>query len=135
MRKILIAVLLVLGACAADEAPLVATDVEIRAPLPGMKMSAGYLTLRNNSDGDITITKVTSPQFGAVEMHETRVEDEVSRMVALDAITVPAGSSVAFEPGGKHLMLMRPSDELDAVTLEFYAGPDVVLTLATTARR
>jgi copper(I)-binding protein len=127
--------MLALGACAADEAPLVATDVVIRAPMPGMKMSAGYLTLRNNSDADITLTKVTSPQFGAVEMHETRVEGEVSRMVALDAITVPAGSTVSFEPGGKHLMLMRPSDELDTVTLEFYAGPDVVFTLATTARR
>ena len=135
MPKILIAVLLALGACAADETPLVATDVVIRAPMPGMNMSAGYLTLRNNSDADITITKVTSPQFAAVEMHETRVEGEVSRMVELEAVTVPAGSAVAFEPGGKHLMLMRPPDELDAVTLEFYAGPDIVLTLATSARR
>ena len=135
MQKILIAALLALGACAADETPLVATDVEIRAPMPGMKMSAGYLTLRNNSDADITITKVTSPQFGAVELHETRIEGEVSRMVALDAVTVPAGSTVSFAPGGKHLMLMRPSDDLDAVTLEFYAGPDLVLTLATAARR
>ena len=135
MRKMLTVLLLTLGACTADEAPLVATEVIINAPVPGRSMSAGYLTLRNNAGTPITITRVTSPQFGSVEMHETRIEDDVSRMVALDEVTIPAGSSVSFQPGGKHLMLMRPVDALDAVTLEFYAGDDVVLTLSTTVRR
>jgi copper(I)-binding protein len=135
MLRVFLILMLALGACTADEPPLVATDVVIKAPMPGMKMSAGYLTLSNNTDADITITKVTSPQFGAVEMHETRLENDVSRMVALDQLTIPAGSSVTFEPGGKHLMLMRPDDPLDAVTLDFHAGGDVVLTLATTVRR
>jgi copper(I)-binding protein len=135
MRKILTVLLLTLGACAADEAPLVATDVVVKAPMPGRSMSAGYLTLRNNAETAITITRVTSPQFGSVEMHETRIEDDVSRMAALDEVTIPAGSSVSFQPGGKHLMLMRPVGQLDAVTLDFYAGDDIVLTLATTVRR
>ena len=135
MRRLLPLFLVVLGACAADEPPLVATDVVIKAPMPGMEMSAGYLTLHNNTDAGITISKVSSPQFGAVEMHETRIENDISRMVALGELTVPAGSSVAFEPGGKHLMLMRPVDDLGSVTLDFYAGDDVVLTLATTVER
>ncbi len=135
MRKFLPVLLLVLGACVADEPPLAATDVRIKAPMPGMRMSAGYLTLRNNTAAAITISKVSSPQFESVEMHETRIENDVSRMVALGELTIAAGSSVAFEPGGKHLMLMRPVDDLDAVTLDFHVGDDVILTLATTVER
>lgn len=135
MRKLLSVLFLTLGACATDEAPLVATDVVIKAPIPGMSMSAGYLTLHNNTDAAITITKVSSPQFGSVEMHETRIEDDVSRMVALGEVTIAADSAVSFEPGGKHLMLMRPAADLDAVTLDFYAGDDVILTLAARVER
>jgi copper(I)-binding protein len=135
MRRSFSLLLFILTACAADEAPLVATDIVIKAPMPGMRISAGYLTLHNNSDAAITITKISSPQFGANEMHETRIEDNVSRMVALAEVTIAAGSAVSLEPGGKHLMLMRPADDLDVVTLDFHAGEDVILTLATKVER
>lgn len=135
MRRSFSLLLFILAACAADEAPLVATDIVIKAPMPGMRISAGYLTLHNNSDAAITITKISSPQFGAIEMHETRIEDNVSRMVALAELTIAAGSAVSLEPGGKHLMLMRPADDLDVVTLDFHAGEDVILTLATKVER
>jgi copper(I)-binding protein len=135
MRRFFSILILTLAACAADEAPLVATDVVIKAPMPGMQMSAGYLTLSNSSDAAITITKVSSPQFGAIEMHETRIEDNVSRMVALAEVKIAAGSAVSFEPGGKHLMLMRPIEDLDVVTLDFHAGEDVILTLAAKVER
>ncbi len=127
--------LLVVAGCSSNEAPLVATDVVINAPLPGMKMSAGYLTLHNNTSEAITITGVSSPQFGSVEMHETVTRDGISRMVALDEVTVPAGQSVSFEPGARHLMLMRPDGELTAVSLEFYSGPDRVLAVDAAVAR
>lgn len=135
MRNYLILLMLALGACAAEEAPLVASDVMIKAPMPGMNMSVGYLRLRNNTATPITLTNVTSPQFESVEMHETRIEDDVSRMVALGQLTIPARSTVIFEPGGKHLMLMRPVDESPTVTLDFYAGADIVLTIAAGVER
>ena len=97
--------------------------------MPGMQMTAGYLTFSNNSSQAITLTHVTSPQFGAVEMHESVVEDGMARMYPLGDLTILAGTSVKFEPGGKHLMLMRPVDEFDTVMLEFYADEAVVLTL------
>ncbi len=120
------------GACSEPAAPLAVNDVVVKRPLPGMSMSAGYLTLSNNSSAPITISRVTSPQFDAVEMHETIVEDGVSRMVAIGNLTIPPASQVVFEPGGKHLMLMRPAGELDVVTLVIHSEDAVVLTVDVT---
>lgn len=135
MRRLLPLLLSCIAACSANEAPLVATDVIIKAPPPGVKMLAGYLTLHNNTSDAITITGVSSPQFGSVEMHETITSDGISRMVALGEVTIPAGESVSFEPGGRHLMLMRPADELASVSLEFYSGPDMLLAVDTAVVR
>ena len=117
------------AACSEDKAPLVATDVVLNKPMPGMSMSAGYLTLTNNSSEPITITRASSSAFAAVEIHESVIEDDIARMRPLAEVTIPPGEAVRFEPGGKHLMLVRPATDTDAVTVEFYSGPDVVLTI------
>jgi copper(I)-binding protein len=117
-------------ACSEPAAPLVAAEVTIRPPMPGTQMTAGYLTLQNNSAEAVTITRVTSAQFGRVEMHETIIEDGVARMSELGEITLEPTSSIEFTPGGKHLMLMRPAGDLGTVSLDFYAGETVVLTVS-----
>jgi len=135
MRRLAPIVLLLVAACSSNEAPLVATDVLIKAPPPGMTVSAGYLSLRNNTAEPIRITRISSPQFGSVGMHETVLKDGVSRMIALDEVTVPAGQSVRFEPGARHLMLMRPAGELATASLEFYSGPDLLLAIDAVVTR
>jgi len=65
-------------------------------------------------------------------MHESVIEDGMARMYALGDMRVLAKSSVVFQPGGKHLMLMRPVGEFDTVTLDFFAGRAVVLTVNVT---
>ena len=129
---LLITVVLVSMACGEDSPPLEATDSSVRKPMPGMKMSAGYVTLINHGPAPIRITRVTSPQFEAVELHETRIEDGVSRMTEIGTLTIPPASQVVFEPGAKHLMLMRPRGALDTVTLVFYSDDDIVLTIDVT---
>jgi copper(I)-binding protein len=92
MRRIQVAVLaVVLAACSADDAPLVATDVVVTEPRPGTQMTAGYLALSNNSAQPITITRVLSSEFASVEMHESVIEDGVARMYPLGELTVPDG--------------------------------------------
>ena len=118
MRSSLIIAALLLAACGAPQPPLVASDVEITKPVPGRHMSAGYLVLTNNTDEDILITGVTSPQFGAVEIHETTIDDGVARMRELDELVVPSRGSVKLERGGKHLMLMQAKDIGDSVSLQ-----------------
>jgi copper(I)-binding protein len=85
--------------------------------------------LTNNTTQAIKITQVSSPQFDSVEMHESVVEDGMARMYALGDLTILAGRTVQFEPGAKHLMLMRPVGEFETVTLEFHADKAIVLTL------
>lgn len=117
-----------LSACSAEvRPPLVASEVRVTGPMPRMK--AGYMTLTNNTDAAITITRVSSPQFGRAEIHETVIEDDVSRMRPVGNLTIAAGGSVSLEPGGKHLMLMQPVDSPQSVDLDLYAGDTLLLSV------
>jgi copper(I)-binding protein len=128
----LLSLLLLVGACSSETAPLTVTDVAIARPKPGMQMTAGYFTLTNHTSETLKITKVTSPQFGSVEMHESVVEDGMARMYELGDLTLLPNQPLEFRPGGKHLMLMRPVEELDMVTLEFHSGDAIVLSVNAT---
>ena len=132
MRVALVLAALVIAACGAPQPPLVASDVEITRPMPGRPMSAGFLVLTNNTDADIRITRVTSPQFGAVEIHETTIDDGIARMRELGALVVPARGSVTLERGGKHLMLMQARDIGDAVSLQLFSEDAPVLDIVYT---
>lgn len=129
MRSVLFLLAVLLAACGAPEPPLVVSELEITKPIPGMRMSAGFLVVTNNTDEETRITHVTSSQFEAVEIHETTVTDGISRMRKLDALVVPGRTSVVLERGGKHLMLMRPQDLQDSVTLQFFSGDLPVLSV------
>lgn len=115
-------------------AALVASGIEIAKPTPQSNMAAGYLSLRNTSDESITITRVTSPEYGSVEMHETITEDGVSRMRPIGEITIPPGRIFYFKRGAKHLMLMRPVGAPSSATLKFHTAESVVLTVSAPVR-
>ncbi|MEJ2298130.1 MAG: copper chaperone PCu(A)C [Woeseiaceae bacterium] len=132
MRCVVIAAFLLLAACGAPQPPLVAAEVEITRPVPGRNMSAGFMVLKNNSDQAIRITSATSPQYAAVEIHETTIEDGIARMRALDELVVPAQGSVTLERGGKHLMLMRGGDIGTTVAVQFYSDEVPVLSIEYT---
>jgi len=137
MKQMTLAILsaLLMLACSEAQAPLTASDVIVTRTVPGMPMSAGYFNLTNNTGEVISISRVASPEFGSVQMHETIIEDEVARMAALKMLTLQPGETVSFEPGGKHLMLMQPSDGIDSVTLQFFAGDSLLLSVNTEFER
>lgn len=115
----------------ADESgpPLVAGNVSVMRPLPGATTSAAYLELANHSRNTINITKVTSPEFAAVEMHETFIDDDIARMRPLEELSIAPGTTAIFERGGKHLMLRYPYGTADYATLQFYAGDLMLLSV------
>ena len=115
--------------------PLTISNLVVFEPLPGTNMTAAYLMLANNSDQPITIDNVTSPQFARVEMHETVIQDDVARMLALAPLIVERHTSVHFEPGGKHVMMSAATKETVAgmpVTVEFHYDNHGLLIVATT---
>lgn len=123
-------------ACGPPEgARLAISNVVVLEPLPGTSMTAGYLTVENNSNQPIAIEKVTSPQFARIEIHETVIQDNVTRMLSLSPLIVERQSNIVFEPGGKHLMMSDPQQEIVPglpVSVEFHYDTSGLLIVATT---
>ena len=133
MRLSLLIALTLIAACGAEpEPPLVATAVVVTKPMPGMRMSAGYLSLTNNTDSAIRITRVLSPQYQSVQLHESIIENGIARMRQIPVLEIPAGETVSLQRGGKHLMLMRPTAPSETVSLELLDGDNLLLTVAAT---
>ena len=80
----------------------------VRAAPPGASSLAGYLVLRNPCEVAVEVTDVESRDFGMPMIHRTAVVDGVSRMRPAGKLVVPPGGELRFEPGGLHLMLMKP---------------------------
>lgn len=132
MPRILILLLFVgVASCGSDQPPLVIEDLVLTRPIPGTAMGAGYFTLRNTSKQLIRIDRVGSPDLLAVAMHESALEDGIARMVELQEISIPPQSTVVFEAGGKHLMLSYEAATPELVTLQFFAGPMMLLSVQT----
>lgn len=126
--------LVALSGCQSEPGPpLLATHLEVSKPLPGMTMSVAYLSLTNNTDMTMTITKISSPQFGAIEMHESLLVDGIAKMRRIAELGISAGVTESFERGGKHLMLMRPADGAfdtkTSTTFNFYSGETLLLSV------
>lgn len=131
--SVVMLMLLSIVACEPGDGPdLLISEIEITRPIPGAAMSAGYFLLQNRSGRPIEITRIESAQFERVEIHETVIENDISRMRRLPGLNVPAGGEVRLARGSKHLMLMRPTETLDRISLDFYSGDRLVLSTEST---
>jgi copper(I)-binding protein len=129
--------LLTAMACEGNPPPLLISDVEVYRPVPGNDAAVAYLKLSNQGNETVRLSRVSSPQYGSVVMHETSIEDDIARMRPIDELVIDARSEVRFESGGKHLMLMRargPQEEASPVTLEFHYGEGGLMIINTTLR-
>lgn len=100
---------------------------------------AGYMMITNNGDAADRMIRVEA-DFPRVMMHETRTENDVATMVHLDGVDIPAGETVMFMPGGKHVMFMgldgdpfEVGEEID-VTLVFENAGEVDVVFKVVAR-
>lgn len=117
---------------------VLASKVWVRQSPPGVTVLAGYFTLQDLTDKPLDLKAVTSPDFGAVEMHRSFVKDGQEQMEPVPNITLPAHGSVEFKPGSYHLMLMQPKKSLfagDMVTLTLQFSDGSELTLLAPVRR
>ena len=126
----------ILGCLIALPALAQTPDLTITSPwmrylLPTLP-AAGYLTVHNNTATPDTLTSAASPACGTLMLHESLDNSGMSVMIMAPTITIPAGGSVSFAPGGYHLMCMQPrmklGDKID-VTLNFRSGASVSTTM------
>lgn len=78
---------------------------------PWAKASAGmaangaaFLKITNSGDADRLVAAKTTAADRA-ELHTHSMDGGVMKMRQVEAIEIPAGSTVALEPGGLHVML------------------------------
>lgn len=126
-------ILLLLAFCSFSAfADLKIENAWVKNAPPVVPVRAAYLTLVNDSEDKIVITKVTSPQFKTVEPHATILKNGVYSMHALHNLTIAPKSSLLLEPAGKHLMLMMPKQSLSGLTsiqLEFHTAKNTIITI------
>ena len=128
-RLSLIAVLVMAGTGVAQAAPFQITDGWFRA-LPGKLPAGGYFTAHNGTNNEISITGADSDACGMLMIHRSSNKGGMSGMDMVDKVSVPAGGTVRFAPGGYHLMCENPTAKMKvggkvAVSLKLSDGSSV----------
>jgi len=78
-----------------------------RATLPGAKVAAGYLTVKNNGTEADRLIAVESKISEKAEIHEMAVNDGIMTMRPLaGGLEIPAGGEIKLEPGSFHIMFV-----------------------------
>lgn len=102
-------------------------DLIIEHPMvfetPRSAMSGGgYLIVTNNGTSSDRLIDVRA-DFPRVKLHTTEETDGIARMMHVEAIEIPAGETVALEPGGFHVMFMGLNGD------PFEVGEEIAATL------
>jgi len=103
--------------------------------------AGGFMTITNTGDSDDRLVAVTG-DFPRIELHTTEMDGDIARMVKQeDGIMIPAGESVALEPGGFHVMFMGLNgdpfevDEQVGVTLMFENAGEIEVMFKVEERK
>ena len=120
-----------IAAMIASAAPAWAADVAISGAwfraLPSGQPAGGYLTMHSRGAAPAELVAAASAACGMLMMHQSVNSSGTSRMMDVKSVGVPAGGTVAFAPGGYHLMCMDPGAAMTPgktvpVTLVFSDG-------------
>ena len=102
------------------EATLAVENGWMRPPLVAGRPAAGYFDLVNRSDAVRIVmgATITAPREARVEMHETIQRGARLGMRRIESLEIGPGERIAFEPGGKHLMVFGISEETTYIDFE-----------------
>jgi len=108
-------------------------DAYVRATPPNLPNSAAFMTVKNETNQDVSIVKATSNISKVVELHTHDMKDGVMKMYQVPKIDVVANSQTVLKPGGFHVMfigLKKPLKVGENVTftLEFSNGETQTIT-------
>ena len=86
----------------------------ITKPVPGAKVSAGYLEITNKGKVPERLIGVSSGFAKKSELHSIEMVDGVAKMrPVMGGIDIPPGGTVKLKKGGFHLMFMKVSGDVD----------------------
>jgi copper(I)-binding protein len=84
------------------------------------KTGAVYLSIMNHGSSDDALVSVTTPAAEQAAVHETTMENDVMKMVEVERLAIPLGTTVDLKPAATHLMLTRlkaPLKEGETISL------------------
>ena len=96
-----------------------------------------FFTITNHGSKTAKMINAASDIARMTHIHMTRNDGGMMTMDTVDAVSIAAGESLTFAPGGYHIMLMGLSkkltqgDEFD-LTLTFEKAGDIVIAIPVT---
>ena len=81
------------------------TDAVIQLPLVQGNPGVAYFSMSQAAGAGRTLVSVSVDGAGRAEMHESKSAGGVSSMDEVNSVAIAPGTTVAFKPGGYHVML------------------------------
>ncbi|MBO5392988.1 MAG: copper chaperone PCu(A)C, partial [Pseudomonas sp.] len=120
MKPVKYLLLSLLGMSLHVSAQTVVDDAWVRATVAGQPSTGAFMHITSSTDSKLV--EVRSAAAKIVQIHESKMQNDVMSMQPVTSVALPAGKSVAIEPEGYHVML------IDLVN-QVKAGDQVPLTL------
>ena len=76
--------------------------------LPSGQPAGGYFTMKNGGATPVELVAAHSTACEMLMLHRSNTSSGTSRMEDVKSVSIPAGGTVSFAPGGYHLMCMNP---------------------------
>ena len=113
MKRIYVAAMalgIILSACTAP-ADIEVHQAWVRPTVKG-ENAAVYLTIHNHTEITDELLSISSPMTDVIEIHESKIENDVMQMDMRMALPIAADEEIIFTPGGLHIMLVNLKEEL-----------------------
>ncbi|MDT0575539.1 copper chaperone PCu(A)C [Croceicoccus sp. F390] len=92
------------------------TQAFVRMPAATGRPAVAYFSVANQGDMPRNIVAVAVANAGRTELHQTTQANGVSSMRPVTSVSVQPGQSLAFQPGGYHVMLFDLDPAMQART-------------------
>jgi len=137
-RKCIVAGALLLAAASGAFAQVKVEQPWARPTVEGQMAGGAFLKIQNVGGAD-RLLSASSSAAGMVQLHTMSMEGDVMKMREVEAIDLPAGTTVELKPGGLHLMLMGLKSPLKEgskvpLTLKFEKAGEVKVEVPVAAK-
>ncbi len=90
---------------------LLIKDIWGRPSIEG-ENAAAFMTVMNKGEEDDRLISVQADIANAVEIHESKIENEIMKMEQVEGIDIPAGEQAQLKSGSYHVMFVRLTKDL-----------------------
>jgi len=104
----------------------------IKLPYPGMKMTGGYMVIKNDTNQEISLQRVSGSDCESYEIHTHEMKDGVMKMRQIPELKIKAHGSVELKPKSYHIMMIQLKEALKEgslrkMTLHFSNGKKLLV--------